>query len=217
MPRTLWLALAAALTTLSIAGCAGTAKSSLEASWRAPKDVVKPVRKLLIVTVSGDEIAQQDYQQEMAAQLQARGINAVPSRAYFTRYTDAERARFDRVVKGTDADAILLTRVVGVDTKDNSTSGLIIGYNGAPVAAVNQLGGAYAQAFDPTSYVRPNDYITTTVLAEASLYERPGQTLVWTARVRVDNANEGDLKPAIKQFVGVLLEAAEKDGMLPRR
>lgn len=217
MPRMFRLFIAAALSAGLVTGCATTARTSLEASWRAPKEALQPVRKLLIVTVAADEIAQEDYQLEMAAQLKARGVNAVPSRAYFTRYTDAERARFDRVVKNTDADAILLTRVVSVDSKDKSTSGLIIGSNGAPVATVNQLGGAYAAAFVSSNYVRPNDYTQTTVLAEASLYERPGHTLVWTARVRVDNAADGDLKPAIKQFVGVLLDAADKDGMLPRR
>lgn len=216
MTGTLRLLFAVSLATALLAGCASTATSTFEASWRAPDGVLKPVRKVLIVTVAADEIAQEDFQAEMAAQLQARGINAVASKAYFTRYTDAERARFNRVINNTDADAILLTRVLSVDSKNKATGGLIIGANGAPVATVNQLGGAYAAAFDPTGYVPPNDYAQTTARAEASLYERPGHTLVWTARVRIDNADDGGVKAAIKQFVGVLLDAAEKDGLLKR-
>src|SRR5512135_242213 len=98
---------ALALATLT-AGCATTAQTRLDASWKAPDASAKKFREVLIITVSPDEFVQQDFQQTMAAALKARGINAVPSGAYFTRYTAAERQRFDRTIAQSKADAILL-------------------------------------------------------------------------------------------------------------
>lgn len=210
-----WIALAFAAALL--AGCATTARTTLETSWRDPTlTAAKPVKKVLIVTVSPDEFAQEAFQTEMAAELKARGVNAVPSRAYFTRYTDAERARFKRVVEGSDADAILLARTVGVSRTDGTSAGMMIGPNGAPYAAVGDIYGAYARTFDPAHYVPPSDYTRTTARAEAALYDKASGKLLWTARTRIDNADQGELGPAVRQFCGVLMDAAEKDGVIRR-
>ena len=96
---------------VQLAGCATTPVTSLEASWVTPQLPQAPFRKLLIITVASDEFVQIAFQDQMAAQLQARGVNAVASRRYFTRYTAAERERFRRSIDESDADSVLLARV----------------------------------------------------------------------------------------------------------
>jgi hypothetical protein len=208
-----WRALAVALAALSIAACAATARTSLDRSWADPKLAGTKFRKVLIVTLAGDEFAQAYFQEDMAAALRRRGVNAAASEQYFSHASPAEDARFKRAVEQSDADAVLLARVIGVDEKTGVTGGYLLGPGGVPVAGVYGLGGVVASAYAPTRYVRPSDYTTTTVLVETVLYETKGKRAVWSAQTSTKNAESGDLKPAVAQFVGVLVGAMDRDGL----
>lgn len=206
-------ALTVALSALSIAGCATTARTSLDKSWIDPKLAGTKFKKVLILSLASDEFAQAYFQDGIAAALTQRGMNAVASGQYFTHRSPAEDARFRRAVDSSGADAVLLARVVGVDEKSGTTPGMLIGPNGVPYADAIGVYGAMAQAFAPTRYVPPTDWSTTTVVVETLLYEMQGKRAVWSAQTSTKNAESGDLKPAIAQFVSVLVGAMEKDGL----
>jgi hypothetical protein len=214
MPTSLLLrAAAAALAALLIVGCSMHARSSLDASWIDPTVKGKKFKKVLILSVAHDEFAQQYFQNDMAAAMRARGMNAVASERFFTHKSPSEQARFMRAVDSSDADAVLLARVIGVDEKTGTVPGMLTGPRGAPVAEMTGIGNAVAATFAPTMYVRPSDYTLTTVIVETVLFELQGRRAVWSARTNTANADQGDLKPAIAQFVSVLTSAMERDGL----
>ena len=120
MKRTVRAALSAALLGAAalLAGCASNPETTLEVTWAAPQlPPAKSFKKLLIITVASSEFVQEAFQNQMAAELKKQGINAVASRRYFTRYTDAERERFKKSVDDSDADFILLARVTTVSVE----------------------------------------------------------------------------------------------------
>jgi hypothetical protein len=214
MPKLpLFRVLAVALTALTVAGCSSFASTSLDKSWVDPKLAGTKFKKVLILSIASDEFAQQYFQDDMAAALRKRGVNAVASERYFTHPSPAEDARFKRAIEQSDADAILLARVVGVDEKTTVTGGYLTGPGGAPVAQVYGLGNVVASTWAPTRYVRPQDYTQSTVLVETVLYETKGKRAVWSAQTSTKNAQSGDLKPAVAQFVGVLVGAMDRDGL----
>src|SRR5262252_9731561 len=97
-----------ALLAVLAAGCITNPETSLEISWVSPE---RPqFKKLLIITIASDEFVQIAFQDQMAARLQERGVNAVASRRYFTRNTAEERARFKQSIDESDADSVLLAR-----------------------------------------------------------------------------------------------------------
>ena len=202
-----------ALAALSVAGCSTTAYTSLDKSWVDPKLAGTKFKKVLILSIASDEFAQQYFQQDIAAALKKRGVNAVASQGYFTHPSPAEDARFKRVIAESDADAVLLARVVGVDEKTTVTGGYLTSPTGVPVSQVYGLGNVVASTWAPTRYVRPQDYTQATVLVETVLYEAKGKQAVWSAQTSTKNAQSGDLKPAIAQFVGVLVGAMDRDGL----
>jgi hypothetical protein len=206
-------AVALALAALVIAGCAGNARTSLETSWVNPKFQGTKFKKVLILSVAGDEFAQQYFQDDMAAALTKRGMNAIASERFFTHRSPAEEARFKRAVAESGADAVLLARVVGVDEKSDVRPGMLTGRDGMPVGYAWGVDAAFAQAFLPTHYVASTDYSTTTVLVETLLYEMQGRTPVWSAQTRTTNAEKGDLRPTVTQFVSVLVGAMDRDGL----
>jgi hypothetical protein len=211
--RPLLRAAIAALAALLVAGCM-TARTSLDTSWIDPKVKGAKFKKVLILTVATDEFAQQYFQQDMAAALRQRGMNAVASERFFTHRSPSEEARFRRAVEQSGADAVMLARVVGVDQKTGTVPGMLTGPGGTPVAETIGFGNAVAATFAPTYYVRPSDYTLTTVIVETVLYEMEGRRAVWSARTHTANADQGDLRPAMSQFVGVLVGAMARDGLL---
>jgi hypothetical protein len=202
----------AALACLVLAGCM-TARTSLDASWIDPQYRHAKFKKVLVLSVASDEFAQQYFQEDIAAALRARGMNAAASEKFFTHRSPTEQARFMRAIESSGADAVLLGRVIGVDQKTGTIPGMLTSGSGAPVAETIGLGNAVAATFAPTMYVRPSDYTLTTVLVETALYDLKTRRAVWTARTQTANADQGDLKPAMAQFVGVLVKAMERDGL----
>jgi hypothetical protein len=213
MLNRLLLRAVAIASAASIAGCSSFAHTSLDKSWVDPKIAGTKFRKVLILSVATDEFAQAYFQEDMAAALRKRGVNAVASERYFTHPSPAEDARFKRAVEQSDADGVLLARVVGVDEKTTHSGGYLTGANGMPRAELVGVGNVVASTFAPTHYVRPSSHTRETVLVETILYETKGKRAVWSAQTSTTNAQSGDLKPAIAQFVGVLVGAMDRDGL----
>ena len=166
-----------------------------------------------MLSVASDEFAQQYFQEDIAAAMRARGMNAVASERFFTHKSKSELARFMRAVESSGADAVLLGRVIGVDQKTGTIPGMLTGPAGTPLEETVGLENAVAASFAPTMYVRPSDYTLTTVLVETVLFDLKTRRAVWTARTQTANADQGDLKPAVAQFVGVLVQAMERNGL----
>ena len=197
-----------------LAGCASSPETTLDVTWAAPQlPPAKSFKKLLIITVAPSEFVQEAFQNQMAAELKKQGVNAVASRRYFTRYTDAERDRFKRSIEESDADHVLLARVTTTSTKAYEDRGTIIGPGGVPYGDASGVQGAYARAFYPGAIVSAADGSVKTVTSEASIFAAKGEKLIWSARVRTTNAQTAGAEDA-PQYVGVILEAMKKDKLL---
>jgi hypothetical protein len=197
-----------------LAGCASSPETTLDVTWAAPQlPPAKSFKKLLIITVAPSEFVQEAFQNQMAAELKKQGVNAVASRRYFTRYTDAERDRFKRSIEESDADHVLLARVTTTNTKAYEDRGTIIGPGGMPYADASGVQGAYARAFYPGAVVSGADGSVKTVTSEASIFAAKGEKLIWSARVRTTNAQTAGAEDA-PQYIGVILEAMKKDKLL---
>ena len=194
-----------------VAGCATQPVTTIEVSWVAPQLPPAPFKKLLIITVAGSEFVQVAFQDQMAAQLKARGLNAVASHRYFTRYTDAERVRFKKSVDDSDADFILLARVTTTEDKAYEDRGTIVGPGGVPYGDATGIQGAYARYVYPASYVAGADASVKTVTAEASVFAAKGEKLIWSARTRTTNAQSTTGTNFAPQYVAVILDAMKKD------
>ncbi len=217
MKKAVRSALSAALLGAAalVAGCASRPATTLEVTWAAPQLPSAPsFKKLLIITVASSEFVQIAFQDQMAAELKARGVNAVASRRYFTRYTTAERERFKKSIDDSDADFVLIARVTNTSEKTFEDRGTIIGSNGMPYADANSVYGAYARYVYPASYVAGAEGTVKTVTAEASIYAVKGEKLIWSARTRTTNAQSTTGADYAPQYIGVILEAMKKDKVL---
>jgi hypothetical protein len=166
-------------------------------------------KKLLIITVASDEFIQIAVQDQMAARLKTRGVNAVASHRYFTRYTEAEKARFKRSIDESDADYVLLARVTTTSTTTTEGRGTVIGANGLPYADASGIFARYSG-----SYRAGGDYSEKTVTAEASIFADKGEKLIWSARTRTTNAGKRIGADSAPQYIDVILDTMKKDKLL---
>jgi len=199
-----------------VAGCITNPVTSLELSWVTPQLPQPPFKKLLIITVASDEFVQIAFQDQMAAQLKERGVNAVASRRYFTRYTDAERARFRQSIADSDADSVLLARVTFTDAGTQHGADSVIGTNGLPYGDAIGVDGAFARYYYPgAASAAGGGYAVKAVTAEASIFTAKGDKLIWSARTRTTNAqNVKSGADAATEYIAVILEAMKKDKLL---
>ena len=198
-------------------GCATKPETTLEVTWAAPQaPPAKSFNKLLIITIAPSEFVQEAFQKQMAAELKKRGVNAVASGRYFTRYTDAERDRFMKSIADSDADHILLARVTEVNTKTlEGSGGTIIGPGGVPYGDAIGVQGAYARAFYPGAVVPGGaGGVEKTATSEASIFAAKGEKLIWSARVRTTNTESATGAKYAPEYVEVILEAMKKDKLL---
>jgi hypothetical protein len=203
-------------TAALLAACATAPVTRLEVSWVTPQLPPAPFRKLLIITVASDEFAQIAFQDQMAAALQERGVNAVASHRYFTRYTASEKARFKQSIDESDADAVLLARVTATDSGVHENTDVVLGAGGVPYTT-NPIGvgDVYGRYVYGNAYVPGSDAIVKNVTAEASIFVRKGEQLIWSARTRTTNAqNVKSSAAAAEQYIAVILDAMKKDKLI---
>lgn len=199
-------ALAATMLVL-LAGCATRPVTTLEMTWVGPQSPqAASFKKLLIITVSAEEMVQIAVQDQMAAALKARGVNAVASKRYFTRYTEAEKARFRRSIEESGADFVLLARVTRTQRSDREEDRFM---------TIGDATGLYT-AYDRYVSVAKSggDYSVKMVTAEASIFAVQGEKMVWSARTRTANANVTTGEHFAPQYIAVILEAMKKDKVL---
>ena len=183
-------------------GCATEPVTTFEVSWVSPQLPPEPFKKLLILSVARDEFVQIAFQDEMAAALKARGVNAVASKRYFTHYSEAEKVRFKQSVDDSGADYVLLARVTGRDTKSRDERFMTIG----------DATGLYT-AYDryASTALAASDYSQTTVITEVSIFSVQGEKLIWTARIRTENPARTTGADYAPRYIAVVLEAMKKD------
>ena len=188
-----------------VEGCATRPSTTLEMTWVSPQLPQAPFKKLLIITVAGDELVQIAFQDQMAAALQARGMNAVASKRYFSRYTEAEKARFRKSIEESDADYVLLARVTRSERETREDNVMTIG----------DATGLYTTYDRYVSVARSGgDYSNKIVTAETSIFAISGEKMIWSARTRTENANVTTGENFAPHFIAVILDAMKKDKLL---
>lgn len=186
-------------------GCVTKPVTTLEMTWVSPQLPQEPFKKLLIISVARSEFVQIAFQDQLAAALKARGVNAVASKRYFSSGTEAEKARFRRTIDESGADYVLIAHVAGRDTKTREDRYMTVG----------DATGIYTAYDRYVSVARSsNDYSLETVITEVSIFSVQGEKLIWSARLRTANANVTTGEGFAPHYVAAVVEAMKKDKLL---
>jgi hypothetical protein len=108
------------IVSLIVISCSST---QLVESWKNPDIATYEPNKVLIVGLTSDQVARQQFENKLKNELQLRGYEAAMSSDIFknslntVRMTEAELDDLENQLVADDFDTILLTKIIGVDDK----------------------------------------------------------------------------------------------------
>lgn len=108
----------AGLATITLVLAAGCAKeTSVVKLYEDPALSTKSYQRFLIVDISSDHSQQQQFENEIVAQLRQQKVDAIPSFTMIDTSNGVTQEEVDRVRDEVEADAILMTHIAGVGTE----------------------------------------------------------------------------------------------------
>ena len=100
---------------LLLAGCAST---TLQSQWRDPGYAGGPFKKVFVIGLSARDVsARRIFEDAMVARLTAAGVQAVPEWQHLPGDGPLPEGSVSAAVEGTGADAVLIARLVSIDTR----------------------------------------------------------------------------------------------------
>jgi len=188
-------------TVVLLAGCAST---TLQSQWRDPGYTGGPFRKVFVIGLSARDVtARRIFEDVMVAKLMVVGVQAVPEWQHLPSDGPLPEGAVSAAVDGNGADAVLIARLVGIDTRISVS----------PVAVPGPgWYGPYAGWYSGW-YSAPQVTQYDVVIVETSLYDTKTKRLVWSATSQtVDPASVQKEAPA---FADTIIGALQKAGLLP--
>lgn len=183
--------------TVLFAACATTTPV---VEWRSPEFKDVSFDDILIIGVSNDNAARRIFEDTFVAELKKLGVTAVSSHSIMAEGQKITRENVEAAIKGNKIHAVLVTHLVGVETRESYTPPT---YRPAPM-----MGGYYGYYSHVYTYVyEPGYYTRYKVLKlETNLYDTATSKLVWSTQsesVEASNAKkliDSKIKATIKQL-----------------
>jgi hypothetical protein len=189
---------------MCLAGCSTSTR--LVSEWSNPGYAAPPFRRILVGGSGGGESAvRRNLEDEFVAQLQAAGLEAVPSYRYIPDEQNITDDALKQAAKQAGADAAIFVRALGVEPKVEYRPGYYYPYTSF---------GFFGPHFGASWYglYGPNVYQYNVYSSESTLYDIAKGEIVWTGTVR--NYDPDNVNAAIKNYVQIVLKALEEKGLL---
>ncbi|HKA32317.1 MAG TPA: hypothetical protein VKH64_03835 [Candidatus Binatia bacterium] len=184
---------------MCLAGCSTSTR--LVSEWSNPGYAGRPFRRVLVGGSGGGESAvRRNLEDEFVTQLQAAGLEAVPSYRYIPDEQNVTDDALKQAAKQAGADAAIFVRALGVEPKVEYRPGYYYPYTSFGFFGPH-FGGSWYGLYGPSVY-QYNVYSS-----ESTLYDVAKGEVVWTGTVR--SYDPDNVNAAIKNYVQIVLKALE--------
>ena len=199
----LWL-----LTGVVVAGCGAT--TNLTGMWEDPELTEGEFKKVMIIGLSDQEGRRRAFEDEMKKQFESKQVDAVASSEHMPLDDEMIEEAFKRYCEGLGIDAILVSRLVGVDQKVSYSPGYTYA---VPYGYYNGFYGYYATSW---GVVSSPGYLSTYEVAnvETNLYRASDHKLVWSGVS--ETFNYSDALDRIQSFSRSVVPQLVKKGFFYR-
>jgi hypothetical protein len=188
-----------AIVAMLAAGCAST---TVQSTWSDPGFSGGPFRKIFVIGLSARDVtARRVFEDVMVAKLALAGVQAVPEWQYLMADGKADEGSVEAAVAATGADAVLMARLLGVDTRISVTPGL------APGPGFGWYGGYSGW------YAAPQITQYDIAIVETTVFDTRSKRLVWSATS--ETFNPASVQKDAPGFADTIIAAMQKRGLLP--
>jgi len=193
-----------------ISSCATT---TLKNVWRDGSYGGK-LNKVFVIGVIKNPGIKRFFEDEFAAQLKARGTDAVAGYTVLTSDAVIDKENIAAALKAAGADGVLISRLVDKKTVETYVPPTTHAMSPRYVPPSHYYGGwhhYYARSYD--AIYQPGYTVKDEVLVvETNLYEASSEKLVWSAIS--ETFQEGSSNTLIRSFIKVMIENLSKENLL---
>ena len=173
------------VATLLGAGCAST---TLQSTWMDPGFTGGPFKKFFVVGLSARDVTtRRVFEDIVVARLQAAGAQAVPAWQNFRDEGQGNEAAMEAAVAQSGADALMLTRLLGIDTRMSVSTVMVPGpvwsHGFSPGFGPGPGWWGPYQSWQAVPQVTQYQIAT----AETTVYDVKTRRIVWTATSQTFN------------------------------
>ena len=203
LPRKL-LERSAVLSLIVLTLVSGCATKRIVSQWSNPEyaNAARPFHRVLVVGTTDQDSIRRNFEDRMVSVLQSNGVEASPSYRMVTEpgaNLKESDERLQAAIKKTNADAVLVTRLLRTEQRADVSPGYYQPYMGF---GYNQWWGPgwYGGFYSPpmVSYY-PIYY------SETTLYDAAKNDVVWTGTIRTIDPENAD--EAITDYVNTVVTA----------
>ena len=193
---------------VALAACAGTT-TSIPISWRNPGYEGVVFDDLLVIGVGRNEGSRRLFEDEFTKKLASEGARAKASWQLLPSSDPLSREEIAKAVQEGDFDAVLITRLLGVDKEQQYVKGSRYS------VPTNYYGSAY-YGYYATSYAvvhEPGYFKTnTTYRLETNLYSVNDSGLVWSGQS--DTVNPNSVADVIDSMTTAVAKTLRTEGLI---
>jgi len=173
------LSLLAVGASFLVVACAST---TLESTWMDPGFTGGPFKRFFVVGLSARDLtSRRVFEDIMVAKLQAAGVQAVPAWQSFRDEGQASETAMDAAVAQSGADAVMMERLLGGDTRGKVSPMMVPGPMMGPGFGPGWWGGYSGW------YAVPQVTQYQIATAETTVFDVKTRRIVWTATSQTFN------------------------------
>lgn len=202
-----------AAVALVLASCAPT---TIRDSWHDPEYRGAAFRNVLVLGVFPNIAERRQYEDVMAATIDATGARGIPAYRFLPGQERASEADLDRAVRESGADALLMSRLVGVDTHTQVSTQRVSPRPGtwaSPAPGAWGWGGWYSgwwgAGWQSVTTVTQYDI----AVVETTLFSAASGRVVWTGVT--DTFQPRSMAREAPEFAATIVGALQAPGLLP--
>ncbi len=200
--------LTAALALSMMLALGSCAQTKIKGIWKDPTYRGGRVQKIMVLAVADNPNGRRIFENQFVAEFGRRGVEAIPSHRLLPGEEKLEKDAILAAVEEAGIDAVVVTRMVGMDIKFTQGTG---GVYAVPSPYYSSFYGYYSYSY---VYVQaPPQYgAKETASLETNIYTVSGEKLVWT--VLSKTFKKHSISDAIISITGTLIDQMIKDGLV---
>ena len=181
--------------------------TNLTGMWEEPGLKEQPFKTVLIIGMSEEEGKRRAFESEMQKQFETKGVSAVSSISHMPLDVEMNEATLKQYFGDMGIDAVLVSRLVGVEQKVEYTPGYTYA---VPAGYYNGFYGYYNTSW---GMVSSPGYLSTYEVAnvETNLYRVSDAKLVWSGVS--ETFDHADALDGIRSFSAVVVPSLTKKGI----
>jgi hypothetical protein len=193
--------------------CFACSPTVLTGSWRDPEYTGGPLKKVLVVSLSRNDLIRRMLEDEFARQLGETGIQAVSSYGFFTgEQLKEQREQVEAKIRGLGFDQVLVTRLVGKRTEEVVQPGTVYGGDYYP----GGWNGYYRDSWNVV-YQPPVTYQVDIATIESKLFDLDTGKMIWSGLLETEiggTAMSANKEKVIRSFVRVVVKDLKKEKLI---